>query len=373
MPNSFAKALLSIEQSVTPLQDSESLPLLHAINRIASIPLFASFELPKKAMSLKDGYGIPFGYHSSVPLEDTLRIKTGASLPCDIVAIIPEEEAVILDNCLHIPLHVKPHYNIKQQGEDIAHEECIIHAYERLHPYKITALAAQGITHIDVLKKPKMAIVSIGNTLVALGETLQEDTLYNTNAISLAARAIELGAEIISIEMCEEDEKTILETLVRLSGGVDLIISTGAMSSNDVMCSLLQNTLFDILLQECNISPARPSALSFLHHTPILNLPGLPLSAMLGFELLGVPLLRALQHQNPLLPPSFTRINQTELTCKESCVSAIPGFSDGTYFVSAPHHEAGRLNALSQCNGYILVQNKEKILVEERVSFIPFA
>lgn len=373
MQNSYAKALLSIEQSIVPLQASESLPLLHAINRIASVPLFASFELPKKAMSLKDGYGIPFGYHSSVPLEHILHVKTGASLPCDIVAIIPQEEALIIDNCVHIPLHVKPHFNIKQQGEDIAHEECILHAYERLSPYKITALASQGITHVDVLTKPKVAIVSVGNSLIALGDRLKEDTLYNTNAISLAARAIELGAEIISVEMCEEDEKIILDTFLRLSAGVDFIISTGAMSSNDVMSSLLKNSLFNIVLQECNINPARPSALSYLHHTPILHLPGLPLSAMLGFELLGVPLLRALQHQHPLLPPSFARINQNELTCKESCVSAIPGFSDGISFSSAPHHEAGRLNALSQCNGYILVYNKEKILIDDRVFFIPFS
>lgn len=372
MPNSFDEALLRIEHFISPLLASESLPLLHAINRIASVPVFALFELPKRAMSLKEGYAIPFGYQSTVPLKQTRYVFTGSSLSEDCVAVIPEEEALIQEGCLHIPLHAKTHSNIKHQGEDIAKEECIIHAYERLHPYKITALAAQGITHVDVLCKPKVAIVSIGNFLIALGNPLQEDTFYNTNAISLAARAIELGAEIIAVEMCEENEKTILQTLERLSSKADFIISTGAMSKSDVMATVLEKTIFNIVFQKCEICPARPSALSLLNHTPLLHLPGLPLSAMLGFELLGVPLLRALQHQSPLLPPCIPLINQSELTCKDACVSAIPGFSDGLSFTSAPHHEAGRLNALSQCNGYIRICNQTSIGVGERVWFIPF-
>jgi len=153
----------------------------------------------------------------------------------------------------------------------------------------------------------------------------------------------------------------------------DLIITTGALSHGDGIAHMLRHGCLETVFNEVAITPAKPSALSRLGNTFILHLPGLPLGSLLGFELLGVPLVRALQHQSTLLPHSYHHINTTLFTCKQCCVSAIPGRSDGKTFTCAPHYEAGRLNALSQCNGYVRIENKEAVLKGESVQFIPFA
>lgn len=372
MAISYHEALQRMETSLHPLHVSESLPLLSAINRIAKNPVYASFELPKCAISLKEGYGICLNSSLLLPLEKSFKVSTGGILPPTINAVIPEEEAYCEANTLRISASIQPFWNIKRQGEDVAQGECLIHPYEYLHPYKITALAAQGITHIDVVQKPKISILSIGDHLTSLGSPLEQTHVYNSNAMSIGARALALGAHIQDIQTCKEEQQTILNTLEHLSHTSDVIITTGAMSKNDAMSHLLEHHALNVLFHGSDICPARPTALSFIGRVPILHLPGLPLSAMLGFELLGVPLLRALQHQYPLLPPSIRCINQTLITCKHDCVNAIPGFSDGVYFRSAPHYEAGRLNILSQCNGYIRVENQATLNINEPVSFIPF-
>jgi len=87
---------------------------------------------------------------------------------------------------------------------------------------------------------------------------------------------------------------------------------------------------------------------------------------------LGVPLLRHLGHQLCIIPDFITCINQKRVTCKDNSMSAIPGYSDGRNFVCAPYYEAGRLNILSQCNGYTLTEDKESIEEGEEIPFFYF-
>ncbi len=372
MPLSYHDILDMLPTVVTPLERSESLPLLSALNRIASEPIYASFELPKTAISLRDGYAFSLKDAPIVDLSRCIHVSTGDALPLSIDAIIGYEEACVKNHALHVTQEITKGWHIKKRGEDILEEECLVHAFEPLSAYKLTALSAQGIVKIDVLKKLRIAILSIGSSLTPLGESLVENAIYNSNAISLSARVMDLGCEVCTIQTLGNTEALILQTLNELQRFTDLIITTGALSHNDGIAQLLRKNTLNNVFNEVAITPAKPSALSRLKNTLILHLPGLPLGSLLGFELLGVPLIRALQHQSTLLPRSYHHINGTPFTCKQGCVSAIPGLSDGKTFMCAPHYEAGRLNALSQCNGYVRIENQEKVLQGDTVQFIPF-
>lgn len=374
----YQEALQRIQTNISPLHVKQSLPLLEAINRVNTEDISAHFPLPKHAMSLKEGYGIALSststhytilkapYPTPIPMGKGVKVSTGSSLPEGINAVVAEEDVMHLsEESITIPLHVMAYQHIKQAGEDITQGELLLKKRERLTSQKITALASQGIENITVFRKPNVSILSIGNQL-ASGE------IYNSNAMSLAARVIELGGEINTIEMCEEDACKILNRLKAWVGTTDCIITTGAMSPSDAMHHLLITKELDALFHYVCITPSRPSALSLLEKTPILHLPGLPLGCMLGFEMLGVPLLRHLQNKPSLLPDYRLCINQKRITCKDNCMSAIPGYSDGKSFVNAPYYEAGRLNILSQCNGYTLIENQEVVEEGEEIPFFYF-
>ena len=375
---SYQEALKIIQTHIKPLQITQTLPLLKALNRISSSAIYAKFALPKHPMSLKEGYGIAYDVNTSfytllnppylafIPLGHGVRLSTGESIPKGADTVIAEEDLLIEEETrIQIPLNITRAQHIKKEGEDIAKDELLLKKDERISAQKITALSSQGIMNVKVFKKPLISILSIGNQL-ASGE------IHNSNAMSLAARIIELGGKIGEIIMCEEDETKILLVLKSLLKKADCIITTGALSRHDAMRRLLEKKTLMPLFHHVRIAPAKPTSLTLYENRPILHLPGLPLGCMLGFEMLGVPLLRHLQHRHCIIPDFITCINQKRIICKDNCMSAIPGFSNGRSFVNAPYYEAGRLNILSQCNGYTLVEGKEVIEEGEEIPFFYF-
>jgi len=378
MPISYQEALQIIQTQIKPLHVTQTLPLLKAINRIASSDVYAKFALPKHPMSLKEGYGIAFEpstalytllnppYPTPIPLGYGVRLSTGESIPQGADTIIAEEDVLLEhEDSIKIPLHVTQAQHIKKEGEDIAKGELLLKKCDRISAQKITALSAQGISTVKAFQKLTVSILSIGSQL-ASGE------IHNSNAMSLAARVIELGGKVGEIVICEEDETKILKALQTLVHKADCVITTGALSRHDAMRHLLETKTLLPLFHQVRITPAKPSALTLFENRPILHLPGLPLGCMLGFEMIGVPLLRHLGHQLCIIPDFITCINQKRITCKDNSMSAIPGYSDGKNFVCAPYYEAGRLNILSQCNGYTLVEDKESIEEGEEIPFFYF-
>jgi molybdopterin molybdotransferase len=378
MPITYQEALTIIQTAIQPLHHTQTLPLLKALHRICATQVHAAFALPKHSMSLKEGYGLALcdPKQSLYPLQDAIetvqngqavRLFTGDAIPEGIDTVVAEEDVVLHTDRNAIELHNHPcaAQHIKHQGEDIAQGEILLRRFERIGAYKITALSSQGIHRLKVLKKPRVTIISIGNAL-ASGD------VANSNAMSLAARIIELGGKVEAIVTCEEDTQTILSHLQTAVKTADFIITTGALSQKDAMRTLLNQSTLHTLFHEVKIAPAKPSALTLLNQKPILHLPGLPLSCMLGFEMLGVALLRHLQHYACVLPEFITCINQKRFTCRKDCMSAIPGYSDGKNFIHAPFYEAGRLNILSQCNGYMLIEGQEVIEEGEEIAFFYF-
>lgn len=378
MPISYQEALTIIQTTIKPLSQTQTLPLLKTLHRISSTQVHAKFALPKHSMSLKEGYGLALAdtkqtvYSFStdtnnVTLGQAVRLSTGDPIPIGINTVVADEDVTLLSSQNGIELQSEPFLaqHIKHQGEDISQGEILLHQFEHIGAYKITALSSQGIHRLKVLKKPLVSILSIG-------ESLASGDIANSNAMSLAARIIELGGKIEKILTCDENPETILSHLQSVAKTSDFIITTGALSQNDAMRKLLNQGTLNTLFHYVKISPAKPSALTLFNQTPILHLPGLPLSCMLGFEMLGVAIIRHLQHCACVLPNFITCINQKRFTCKKNSMNAVPGFSDGRSFVHAPFYEAGRLNILSQCNGYTLIEDKDIVEEGEEIAFFYF-
>lgn len=383
MSISYQKALEIIQATIKPLHVNKKLPLLKTLGLTSSEDVFARCALPETSISLKEGYGIHILSQAKnytivspdicfIPSGHALKLSTGQTLVEGINAVIADEEIDCLQpHTLILSENPPIGHHIKQKGEDIKVGELILKKGECISAHKITPIAAQGISKLTVFAKPKIGILSIGNNIRSLACENSENTIYNSNAMSLGARVIELGGEVVLMKECKENEKSILVKLHELSQKVDFIITSGAMSTHDAMKLSLEKSVLETLFHHVLISPAKPSALSLLNNIPILHLTGFPLSCMLGFEMLGAPILRALQSL-PLHPKPISLSNQKILTCKASCTSAIPGLHDGNKFISAPSYQAGMLNVLGTCNGYILVEGKEIIEEGESVSFFPF-
>ena len=144
------------------------------------------------------------------------------------------------------------------------------------------------------------------------------------------------------------------------------------MSRHDAMSKAIYDDEFSILFHGVRIAPARPTAFSVFEDTPILHLTGLPLSSLLGFELLGVPAIKIVKNESFKKRKSLHVKNAKEFTCRENCTSAVPGFFDGSSFKSAPSFGAGMLNVLAKCNGYALIKDTTTTKKGDLVQFFTF-
>lgn len=353
---SYKKALEIIQKKIPYKSHTKIIPLLDSIKHVSAQDVFAISSLPLTDVSLKDGYALR--------KDDKYEVSTGDNLQEGTLAVIPFEEE--LSETFELD------YNVKKAGEDIQQGEPLLLKGEYINANNITPLASQGIQKIKVYKRPRVSILSIGNNLCPIQKEKTDFEVYNSNALTFAARILEIGASVHKVWQAKNDKKDILECLDELTQKSDLVITTGAMSKHDAMNTLLSDERFEILFHKVQISPASPSALSVFQQTPLLHLPGLPLSALLGFEALGIPVLKTIKNETFASKKSLHVKNKKEFTCKESCTSIIPGYFDGISFLSAPSFGAGMLNVLAKCNGYVIVEDKQVIKEREKVEFFPF-
>ncbi|WP_024954920.1 molybdopterin-binding protein [Sulfurospirillum arcachonense] len=354
---SYKNALEIIANEISTASETKNLPLLACVKHICAEDLYASSDLPSAPISLRDGIALLGNKSYQVSTGDTLKEGT--------VAVIPLEE---INNSNHVTMK----QNIKEVAEDIKKGELLLKKGDYITAYSITSLASQGIKSIKVFKRIKVSILSIGDNLCPIQKDIKEGEVYNSNALSLGARILESGANIHKVWQSKNDKNEILECLQELSEKSDFIVTTGAMSMHDAMSKTLYSDEFKILFHKVQIAPASPTALSIFNETPILHLPGLPLSSLLGFELLGIPTLKIIKNENIQNKKSIFVKNEEEFTCKDNCTSAIPGFFNGITFKSAPSFKAGMLNVLAKCNGYALIKNTNIIEKDAFVEFFAF-
>jgi len=176
--------------------------------------------------------------------------------------------------------------HIRFAGEDILQDDKLLSSGERLHAHNITLLASQGISHIKVYKKPKIALFASGSELKMHFESVTSYQLYNTNTPTFYSRALELGCEVDFIGTAVDTMDDIKEH-IQSALDSDLIITSGGVSVGDADFTKEAFAAFDcdIFFDKIAIKPGKPTTVGKIGNTMVLNLPGNPLAAALNFEL----------------------------------------------------------------------------------------
>ena len=351
----YEEALSIITNKLSGPAKTKKMALLDSVKHICAQDIHATTTLPTHAIALKDGYAFL--------KNKSYEVSTGDILKEGTEFVIPYEEDI----------KDAPYmYNIKAKGEDIKENELLLRKGELITAYSITSLASQGIKMLKVYVKPKVGILSIGDNLCPVQKDIKKGEVYNSNALSLGARILETGAKVSKVWQVKNEKAAIKQQLIELKEYSDFIITTGAMSKYDAMSQLIYEDDFNILFHKVQIAPASPTAFSVFKNTPLLHLTGLPLSSLLGFELLGVPSIKIIKNQLKEEKKLLRVKNKQEFTCRDNCTSAVPGFYDGVHFKSAPSFGAGMLNVLAKCNGFALISNTKVIKKDELVEFLSF-
>ncbi len=302
----------------------ESVPLASALGRVLASDVVSNVDVPGFDRSSVDGFAVraedTVGATSEAPRALRLNpeiltpgvepralvaegtatlIATGGMLPRGSDAIVMVEDTDTRDEGRQVTVEVRrpaaPGTHVAAAGGDIARGETILRAGQVLTSREIGCLAAIGVAEIAVWRKPRVAIFSTGDELVAPGDPMRPGGVFDSNAAILAAAVEELGGIAVPFGIARDDEAA-LQALLAQALACDMVLLSGGTSkgAGDVAPRVV-GRLGDpgIVVHGAALKPGKPICLAVTNGKPVAILPGFPTSAIFTFHEFIAPVIRA--------------------------------------------------------------------------------
>jgi putative molybdopterin biosynthesis protein len=289
-------------------------------------------------------------------------IATGGVIPRGADAVVMIEQTELIEEGhprIELRRAATPGQFVSYAGSDIARGETLLRRGTRIGAREIGMLAACGLDRIEVVRRPRVAVISTGDELVEPGRPLRPAGVYDSNGAIIAAAVAEAGGEPLAYGSLRDDaavlEKTVREALaasdmVVLSGGT----SKGAGDLSHRVVSQLGKP--GILVHGVALKPGKPLCLGVVGDKPIVVLPGFPTSAIFTFHAFASPIIRA---RAGLPPESAETISArvpvriaSELGRKEFVLVSLIEREEGT--IAFPTGKSsGAVTSFSQADGFI--------------------
>jgi molybdopterin molybdotransferase len=221
------------------------------------------------------------------------RIMTGAPLPAGATAVVPVELTDGGTETVEIRTTPKVGQHLRHAGEDVTAGTTVLRAGQLVTPAALGLAAALGLGALIVLPRQRVLVMSTGSELVSAGTELKPGQIYESNAIMLAAAVREAGGEVVATTTSSDDVAQFSTVLEGYAGQADLIITSGGVSAGayEVVKDAFGGGAVEFV--KVAMQPGMPQGAGRISGTPIVTLPGNPVSALVSFEVFLRPALRA--------------------------------------------------------------------------------
>jgi molybdopterin molybdotransferase len=305
----IAEALAETMELFAPLPSEE----VCEIDRFVAEPVVAALELPPFDASLVDGYAV----HTSEcvtrtalrvegesraggplppPLRErtTMRIFTGAPIPVGADAVVMQEVVTRDADLARFERAVSLGDGIRRRASDVAVGDVLLARGAAIDAGAIGSLATQGLARCVVHRRPRVAIITNGDELIAPGDPSRDGAIYDSNGPMLAALVTAAGAIVVSITRAQDRVEEIVVALERALASADVVLTAGGVSvgDHDLVHVAFERLAIERRLWKVRVKPGKPLAVSVKNGVPVIGLPGNPVSAWVGFEVFVRPGLR---------------------------------------------------------------------------------
>ncbi|MCW5953849.1 MAG: molybdopterin molybdotransferase MoeA, partial [Propionibacteriaceae bacterium] len=312
---STAEYLHELLALVSPGAGTEQVALADAAGRVLAADVSARVPNPAFTNSAMDGYAVRAADVAVLPVRlrvvgdvpagssadpafgsgECVRIMTGAPLPSAADTVVPAEDTDGSTRQVEIRA-AEPGRHVRRAGEDYPIGQVVATAGLRITPGVLGAIAAAGATAVTVRTPPVVAVCATGDELVADGAELARGQLYESNSHVLAAALRRDGARVIRGGPVPDRPEDLAGWLDEVAPVADLIVVTGGASvgAYDVVRDLLTERA-DGVFRHVRVQPGKPQGWARWAGTPVIALPGNPLSASLCYEFFARPVVERLQ------------------------------------------------------------------------------
>ena len=378
---------IELEQAVeillahaSPVTETEDVPLLDAVGRVAAEDIKAGFDNPPFDRSPLDGYTFAAAstrmataespvtlrvvaeecagdfFAGTVGAGECVRIMTGGAIPKGCDCVVRQEDVREDGDAIRVPFTSKPYENYCYAGEDIKKGTVILRQGQIIRAAQIAVLASEGHATVRVHRRVRVAVASTGDELLQPGEPLRPGKIYNSNLYLLAGRLKELGAEVTVVGSVPDDVERAAEVIASYADKVDVFLTSGGVSvgKKDIMHGVVPALGAERLFWRVCMKPGAPAIAYTRGRLLGIALSGNPFAAFATFELMAKPALLRIAGQTDVLP-ARRRAVLADAFPKE-CLGRrfLRARMEADGRVSLPdQHESGSLFSAAGCDAFV--------------------
>jgi len=346
----------------------------------------ASEFAPKKLRLLGARVAMGAVPSAAVGPGSAMAIPTGGVIPRGADAVLMVEHTSMEDDALVVTKALTPGRNISFAGIDVAQGETVLRARDVLTSRETGVLAAMGIARVSVVAKPRVAILSTGDEIVAPGAPIAVGKIYDSNATILGDAVREQGGTVIPLGVVGDDLEAVKAALARGLVDADVVLLSGGTSKGpgDLNVRALEAILgtsggpSGIVVHGVALKPGKPLCLAVSGGKPVVVLPGFPASAIFTFHEFVAPVIRKLAGRDEQdvarvaarVPYAISsEVGRTEyvlVRLVEDDVGSLVAYPIGK--------GSGSVSAWSQADGYFVIPKAvEQLDAREAVSVLAIA
>ena len=298
-------ARAAILGALAPISGRERVAVRAALGRVLAEDVIAPCNVPAHDNSAMDGYAVraadlraegesalavvgtafagrPFS--GMVGTGQAVRIMTGATIPQGADTIVVQEMARREHERVFIPAGQKKGQNLRHAGEDLAEGGVAIAAGKRCGPAELGLIASLGIAEVCGRRRLRVAVMSTGDEIAAIGRPLGPGEVYDSNRYTLHGVLTRLGCELLDLGVVPDRPEALEEAFREASQAADVIITSGGVSVGEAdFIREMMNRMGEVAFWKLAIKPGRPMAFGRIGDAVLFGLPGNPVAVMVTF------------------------------------------------------------------------------------------
>ena len=397
------KTLMSSEDALIKLgkhckiepKEIEKRAILDSSGMIIADDIVSSLDVPNFDKASMDGYAVvasdTFGAKEDQPIKleitgvsqpgappsgtintgQAIEVGTGAPIPGGANSVVMVEYTQIINKELRVYRAVSPGENITPAGSDKRAGEIVLRKGQIISSREIGVLAAIGLNKVPIYRKPKVAIVSIGNELVKPGNVLEYAQIFDINSNSVSASVLENGGSPLNPVIVGDNKRIIKDAVISALQEADIVLTSGSTSAGagDILNTVIEEFGYPgIIVHGLTLKPGKPTLIAVINKKPLIGLPGYPTSALMIFKLIVAPIMRKMaglpeNNEEPTISAKVARkvfsIKGKRELMPVHLISSLSGFS--VYPVA---YGSGAISTMALADGYVDIPKNQEFLEE---------